>query len=92
MSTETPTPAGRMFASRIAMPEAPAPDLRRALIGTAALRIDAAMDNLRRAFILEADDEGEFTQAIIDTQDNVRDAMAGCAALIIGMAERARKT
>lgn len=89
--TAEPTRAGRILATRIAEPDSPPPDLRRALIGTAAKRIADALEDLRMAFVIEANDEGEFAQAIRETQDQARSTLAGCQALMLGMADRARK-
>lgn len=57
-------------------------------IRATAIKLADALDLLRDAFRQEADDEGPWTQAILDTQEHVRDALAGCGAMMVEMKEK----
>jgi hypothetical protein len=84
------TEAGRILAQKIGGGIVGL-DSRRALVGAAAVRLSEALDHLRGAFLAEADDEGDFADALIIVQGRIRDAMAGCQATLLGMAEREKK-
>ncbi len=57
-------------------------------IRSAALHADSALDHLREAYRLEADDEGDWSQAIYETQEKVRDALNGCMAMLTEMSNK----
>ncbi len=63
-------------------------DSRRALVGTAAVKLSEAVELLRAAFRLEANDEGDFAGIIREVQEQIDDAMRGCQCALLGMAER----
>ena len=87
---EPPSEAGRILAQKIGGGIA-GTGSRRALIGVISIRLADLLDLTRTAFRLEADDDGEFAPMIVNVQESIRDAMAGCQATLLGMAEREQK-
>jgi len=81
---------GRILAQKIGGGIA-RPNGRRALVGAMLLRLSEALDLSREAFGKEANDEGDFARPLLHIQDHIRDAMAGCQATLLGMAEREQK-